>query len=960
MRTSLLISLSFLLYTNAVFTQQTINVPSDVSTIQEALNNADEGTTILVATGTYSENLIWPRNIDGIKLIGEGGAENTIIDGGGVDRCIIIDGNGGNDHIITSETLIEGFTIQNGFVNDEDGDANLVVDDGAGLYLVNVSPTLRNLIIQENHGEGFSVAGGGLCARNFGGIIKDCQFINNTLATEELAKGAGLFLEAIENANIESCTFENNLASSLFESFGGGVYLSRSSLNLNVDTLVIPFRNCIVNSNTINSTYNGFAYGAGISIADPSILELFIVEMDNCQISNNNVDVTPISYGGGIHVSDGGSLLITNSDINNNYAETGAGIYFASHFEYISHKISNTSISENRSLTTFSIVGAIYVSYNPLELTLENCLISYNESSSIVFNTGAIWDQEQARLNLYNCTIAHNSSFLEIEDTELNVYNSILWNNGGEEILDDSSEIPSEININHSIVRGGYLGIGVIDADPLFISEDLLVPSNDSPCLSNGTLVNASDRDFWGNPRPLPANSPPDIGCYEVDQYFAHVWTKFYFDENENGVKDNDERYVSFGAVKVEGDKTYNNFRPEGIFVIVDQGPLTITYDMTVNKLWQASGQSTFNFDVDSDDFSSEIEIGLFPKERIFNLSSHLESDRFRCGEDIDFTLTVVNYGTVPEAGIVALQLDDRLDNFSFEIEPGHEVGDHIVEWNVPELYPQEAYQIRFTVMAPLIESADQIGELYIFKYRMLNIQRDAPNCYEVELRCAFDPNDKLVTPNRADSLALLDELLFYKIRFQNTGNDYARNVSVLDTLDKNLDLQTFKLINTSHPDHLLISFDENIINFNFPNIYLPDSTTNEPGSNGFVSFSIATVDGLPLETEINNTANIYFDFNPAIVTNTTSNIMVEEFPITLSTQNVDTNNFKIFPNPVSSSLHFSERLDRVSMYDVDGTIVMQAQGTNGLELNHVIDGVYTLILEKDKVREIKKVVVAH
>lgn len=196
---------------------------------------------------------------------------------------------------------------------------------------------------------------------------------------------------------------------------------------------------------------------------------------------------------------------------------------------------------------------------------------------------------------------------------------------------------------------GGYNGIGNIDADPLFVNDFVFIPSPESPCISAGSLANSTSTDILGNPRPLPLNSMPDMGCYEVDQYFAHARVQFYYDVNENGLKDNDERYIALGAVSVEGDRIYNNFRPEGIFVIVPQGPLSLAYDESANQGWHATGQNSFEFNVDSDEFAAQVEIGLFPDEFDSNLTSHLVSDRFRCGEEVDFVLTVVNYGTTIE-----------------------------------------------------------------------------------------------------------------------------------------------------------------------------------------------------------------------------------------------------------------------------------------------------------------------
>ncbi|MBK9490010.1 MAG: hypothetical protein IPO07_15465 [Haliscomenobacter sp.] len=80
-----------------------------------------------------------------------------------------------------------------------------------------------------------------------------------------------------------------------------------------------------------------------------------------------------------------------------------------------------------------------------------------------------------------------------------------------------------------------------------------------------------------------------------------------------------------------------------------------------------------------------------------------------------------------------------------------------------------------------------------------------------------------------------------------------------------------------------------------FKNINLPDSTNNEPESHGFVSFRIKDRSGLAEKTTIDNTAYIYFDQNPAIVTNTTQNIMVSKFE-DISTSSQD----KFFPQTLS------------------------------------------------------------
>lgn len=131
----------------------------------------------------------------------------------------------------------------------------------------------------------------------------------------------------------------------------------------------------------------------------------------------------------------------------------------------------------------------------------------------------------------------------------------------------------------------------------------------------------------------------------------------------------------------------------------------------------------------------------------------------------------------------------------------------------------------------------------------------------------SLDPNDKTSSPAMGIPQ---DGWLNYTVRFQNTGNSYAQTIYLLDTLDTNLDAATFELLSWSHENQTTLN--GNIVRFNFPGIHLPDSNSNEAGSHGYVQYRVKTKANLPIGTHIRNTAYIYFDFNPAVVTNTTDN----------------------------------------------------------------------------------------
>jgi hypothetical protein len=127
------------------------------------------------------------------------------------------------------------------------------------------------------------------------------------------------------------------------------------------------------------------------------------------------------------------------------------------------------------------------------------------------------------------------------------------------------------------------------------------------------------------------------------------------------------------------------------------------------------------------------------------------------------------------------------------------------------------------------------------------------------------DPNDKTVLPET--SLPFENIKLEYIIRFQNTGNYQADFVIVKDTLDQNLDINSLEMVGASHNYELQV--ENRIATWNFSEINLPDSLSDEPNSHGFIKFRINKSQGLPAGTEIPNRVAIYFDYNSPIITNT-------------------------------------------------------------------------------------------
>ena len=224
------------------------------------------------------------------------------------------------------------------------------------------------------------------------------------------------------------------------------------------------------------------------------------------------------------------------------------------------------------------------------------------------------------------------------------------------------------------------------------------------------------------------------------------------------------------------------------------------------------------------------------------------------------------------------------------------------------------------------------------------------------EIIGSYDPNDKLVTPKGIGEAHNIEANtdLEYKIRFQNTGNDTAFRVIVVDTLDvTHLDMSTFEALNSSH-DYSLEIVEGQILRFTFDDILLVDSNANEPASHGFVSFKINQMLDNEVGTVIENQAYIFFDYNQPILTPLAFSTIWEEPSFEgrniFGLKNTETT---IYPNPANEHffLDFSEAENvsenmEIKIYDVFGKLVFdKAKPAELIDLSELENGIYFVVL---------------
>lgn len=215
--------------------------------------------------------------------------------------------------------------------------------------------------------------------------------------------------------------------------------------------------------------------------------------------------------------------------------------------------------------------------------------------------------------------------------------------------------------------------------------------------------------------------------------------------------------------------------------------------------------------------------------------------------------------------------------------------------------------------------------------------------CYQVAN--SYDPNLKEVYP--VNVLPGYRDWFTYTIHFQNTGAAPAYNIRLVDTLDTNLDLETFQVINYSH--HNTISLQGRELVFRFPSIMLPDSTSNHEASKGFIQYRIKPKPNLLEGSKIINSARIYFDYNPAIVTNTTTNEFTQFTSVQESKMKVF---FNVYPNPSNGKyfIKLSEGINgselKINVYNLLGELVANSKIISSLsqiDLSRQPNGIYII-----------------
>jgi uncharacterized repeat protein (TIGR01451 family) len=395
-----------------------------------------------------------------------------------------------------------------------------------------------------------------------------------------------------------------------------------------------------------------------------------------------------------------------------------------------------------------------------------------------------------------------------------------------------------------------------------------------------------------------------------------------YWDYNDNGIKDNSEPpavnipvFSSGGALALSGS--------QGEFDIAVSNP-----GDTIRPVVQGL-QSNPDFRLYSSGVTSGYWFGLMPPANKHDLAVGINnSGPFRPGFNQNLTATIVNHLSFVQNVELELVIPGFLDIQGYSILPDLILGDTLI-WNLGTFGPGQMTFINIQVSTPV---STPLGADVHIKAWVQPEQNDlfvGNNFYSLHRTVvgSYDPNEKVANPpyilaENAD----LREPIEYTIRFQNTGNYPADFVVLEDTLSPDFDLSSFRFVASSHTCSWEIE-PGRVLVVRFDNINLPDSLSDEPGSHGFFCFALRPKAGFDLGYSLQNTADIFFDFNDPIRTNTATSQVVYFIPDgPLPTAGTG---LGVRPNPTSWHLYvdWSEPAEAGSylvLYNLNGLPVLQ------------------------------------
>ncbi|WP_169628015.1 DUF7619 domain-containing protein [Flavobacterium soli] len=463
------------------------------------------------------------------------------------------------------------------------------------------------------------------------------------------------------------------------------------------------------------------------------------------------------------------------------------------------------------------------------------------------------------------------------------------------------------------------------------------------------------------------SSGPPQ--CTDKVQLVAFI------DANNNGTKEDTESSFTYGSFvyKLNNGGDINNISsPIGNYTIYDENPLN-SYDFsyevhpeyatyfsagTINhndiSIAVGSGTQTLYFPITQIQGYNDVTVSIVPVGQ--------PTAGFSYTNKIFYT----NLGTAATSGTITYTKDDAVTISSDQLGVVATTEGFTFDFSNLAPYETRSFNISINVPSiPVVNIDDVLEGSVAISAPSDDINLNNNTYVNSQIVVAsYDPNDKMEAHGEKLDINNFsqDDYLFYTIRFQNTGTANAINIRIEDVLDAQLDEESIRMISASH--NYVMERVGNVLVWKFDYIYLPSILENEELSNGYLTFKIKVKPGFEVGDIIPNFAEIYFDTNPAIITNTFTSTFEEQ----LSTPEFTSGNLLMYPNPSNGMVYINtqnttENLKEINLYDVLGKMILSTKNLSSkqsnLNVGSLAKGVYMVeITTENNFKQTKKLVV--
>ncbi len=442
----------------------------------------------------------------------------------------------------------------------------------------------------------------------------------------------------------------------------------------------------------------------------------------------------------------------------------------------------------------------------------------------------------------------------------------------------------------------------------------------------------------------LPVNTFQTI----VEPAGAVVTGIAYADNNHNCVKDANEKAISNIKLNFENG-SYALTNMNGVFLSrLQTGSHSI--DMQPQGYW-VNGCSEHPFNVTNLRDTIFLNVPIQSTKDVADVSVNIATSAMRRGFKNIVNMNVENLGAVTAYNIPlkltlgsGMSVVNALPNYT-------SVSSNVYTWIIDSIQPGQ--NIGYTLL-DYVNLTKAVGNNLSFSLSAElssdNNQSNNSLSKEVLVVGAIDPNDMKVSPEGEGTRGFVKAgtTLTYTIRFQNVGTYMASNISIYDQLPKGLSYGEVKFLMSSHACHFNVN-EIGKLTVLFENVNLPDSTTDQLGSNGFVVFSVPINADVQGGTTFENNALIEFDFEEPLMTNTVFNTI---------TYNPEKETLIVYPNPTNSEIQLElvsskgefqsgNQIKKIRIYSIYGTLLETSVNEEGLKevsLKRYEPGVYCII----------------